>query len=215
MSPKTLDRLVKYLDVDDLQDITLKNVGAKIRVLRQVKNLTLEQLGELTGISLSYLSEIEREKRIPPFSTLRRIADVLETPISLFINNERKMSIVGEKLKKTRLHHGLTQVELADMAGVSPGLIAQIESGTVQASLDTLTRLSQVLGVSVCYLILEQEEVEEIIGAITPEMRELLYDPKVQMIIGSICSMAKEEIILVLNFINMLKKPAIPLDRES
>jgi hypothetical protein len=69
--------------------------------------------------------------------------------------------------------------------------------------------LSKALGVSVCYLILEQEEVEEMIGAITPEMRNLLYEPKVQSIIGSICTMEKSEIIMVLNFINMLKNPII------
>jgi transcriptional regulator with XRE-family HTH domain len=105
----------------------------------------------------------------------------------------------------------MTQKQLAGAANVSPGLIAQLEAGKVQPSLKTIESLSKVLGVSVCYLILEQEDVEGIIGGISPELRELLYNPRAQMLIGNICTMDIKEIKLVLNFIGMLKNPAIYL----
>jgi len=63
--------------------------------------------------------------------------------------------------------------------------------------------------VSTCYLILEQEDTEGIMVGISPELRELLFDPKVQMLIGHICTLDKEQLRLVINFINMLKEPAL------
>ncbi len=212
LSPKMLDRLGKILDVRDIPNMPLQNAGTKIRVLRQRENMTLEQLGVLTELSPTYLSEIERGKRIPPFFTLRRIAEAFNVPISLFVDSKHKTCVIGDKLKKARVHHGLTQAKLADMIGASPGLIAQLENGIVQPSLETLEKLGKSLGVSICYLILEQEEVDEIIGALSQDMRDLLFNPNVQMIIGSICTMSKKEIMLVLNFVKMLNDPPIPYD---
>lgn len=191
------------------------SIGVKIRALREKQGYTQSQLSAIAGISTTYLSEIELGTKIPPFPTLKSITDVLQSPISLFVGNKRKQSIIGEKLKRIRLMTGMTQKELSEKSGVSVAMIAQLENGKIQASLNSIENLSKALGVSVCYLILEQEEVEEMIGAITPEMRNLLYEPKVQSIIGSICTMEKDEIIMVLNFINMLKNPMIKDVKES
>jgi len=91
------------------------------------------------------------------------------------------------------------------MSGLSSGLIAQLEAAKVQPSLKTIESLAGSLEVSVCYLILEQEDVEGVIAGITPELRELLYEPKVQMIIGNVCMMELEDIKLIMDFIHMLK----------
>ncbi len=60
----------------------------------------------------------------------------------------RMMSSTGEKLKRLRRGNGLTQVELADKAGVSQSTIAQIETGERKTPHPrTLTKLSEALGV--------------------------------------------------------------------
>jgi len=55
--------------------------GSKLREYRKESNLTLVQLSELTGISQSYLSQIETGKAgIPSPDMLRRLADGLSYP---------------------------------------------------------------------------------------------------------------------------------------
>ena len=43
---------------------------------------TQEELAEAIGISLSYLSLIERGRRVPPMHTLAAIAQALEVPVT-------------------------------------------------------------------------------------------------------------------------------------
>lgn len=52
---------------------------------------------------------------------------------------------LGRRLRAQRLAQGLTQSELAQMAGLSLGALRQLE-GTGQSSLETLIRVVQALG---------------------------------------------------------------------
>jgi len=189
--------------------LVYQGIGGKIRALREEKGMTLEELGKQLGLSLTYLSEIERETRIPSLPTLKKISEFFHVPISQLTNSEAKVMTMGKKIKLAREISGMTQKQLATASELSPGMIAQLESGKVYPSLKSLEKLSQALSTSVCYLILERDDIDGLIGAISPEMRELLCDPQVQVIIGSICSMSEEELKLVLNFIHMLNKPGL------
>ena len=184
-------------------------LGDKLRALREQKGISLKQLGEMTQLSFTYLSEVERGTETPSVETLRILAEVLQVPVSIFLYNRRKSDALPKKLKYIRKLKNLSQKELAVMSGISPGLVAQLELGQVNASLRTLEKLSNTLGVSVCYLLLEQEDIEGIISGISPELRNILSDAKVQAIIGSICSLDEEKLKLVLNFVSMLKNPVM------
>ena len=60
----------------------LKNkVGLKVRRYRKEKDLTQEKLAEKTGISVDFLSLIERGKNAPSFETLEKIAKALGVPV--------------------------------------------------------------------------------------------------------------------------------------
>ncbi|MGI5838931.1 MAG: helix-turn-helix domain-containing protein [bacterium] len=216
ITAKILEKLIHGLPLDDMPEVlslhnplTARDIGSRIRALREGRSLSLMTLAELANISFTYLSEIERGVTLPAVSTLRRLADIFDVPLKAIISTRQERSIVSEKLQLIRTYRGMTQKELAQQAGLSPGLIGQLETGKVQASLKTLDKLSRVLGTSVCYLILEQEELEEIVGAVGPDLRELLYKPEVQMIIGSVCQMESSKLKLILNFIEMLKNPVI------
>ena len=104
---------------------------------------------------------------------------------------------------------GLSQKQLAAAADISPGMVAQLETGKVQPSLKTVEKVAEAMGVSTCYLILEQLDIEGIIAGVGQDLRELLFEPKVQMIIGHICTLNKEQLRLVLNFIQMIKNPVV------
>jgi len=51
--------------------------GRRLRQIRRLKNLTQEQLAEVTGISVEFVSNIERGINAPSFDTLEKLAEVL------------------------------------------------------------------------------------------------------------------------------------------
>ena len=59
-------------------------VGADLRALRKARRLTLAELARKVGRSVGWLSQVERDLAEPTISDLRRLADALEQPMSLF-----------------------------------------------------------------------------------------------------------------------------------
>ncbi len=60
-------------------------VGAQIRRRRRERALTLKQVGELTGLNVGYLSQVENDKASPSLETLAALADALDVPIAWFL----------------------------------------------------------------------------------------------------------------------------------
>ncbi len=61
-------------------------IGAKIRRLRQAKDLGLAQLGEHSGLSAGMLSKIERGQQVPTLQTLLRISMVFGVGLDHFFS---------------------------------------------------------------------------------------------------------------------------------
>jgi transcriptional regulator with XRE-family HTH domain len=61
------------------------NIGQAIQLARAKRKLSQAELANRAAISVSYLSLLEREKRDPPLSTLRRIAAALRIPLELLL----------------------------------------------------------------------------------------------------------------------------------
>jgi DNA-binding XRE family transcriptional regulator len=59
------------------------------------------------------------------------------------------LSEIGNKVKKRRNELGLTQPALARMADVSLNTLYLLESGRLNASLKTLEKISDVLGLEI------------------------------------------------------------------
>ena len=60
----------------------MRDVGDRIRALRQRSEFTLQDLGERTGLSLSMLSAVERGRTSPSLATLHAISAALGVQIS-------------------------------------------------------------------------------------------------------------------------------------
>ncbi|NLU51047.1 MAG: helix-turn-helix transcriptional regulator [Syntrophomonadaceae bacterium] len=65
------------------------------------------------------------------------------------------MNQVGRKIKELRESQGMTQIDLAHLAGVHNSLISKIESGHTVGSLQTLQKLASALVVPVSVLVSE------------------------------------------------------------
>ncbi len=59
---------------------------------------------------------------------------------------------LGNSIRELRQQHGLTIAEVADRADISRGMLSKIENAQTATSLETLSRLSQALGVSLATL---------------------------------------------------------------
>ena len=53
------------------------NIGEKLRQLRNEKDYTLKQLEALSGVSFSFISDIENGRRKPGLDSLEKLAKVL------------------------------------------------------------------------------------------------------------------------------------------
>ena len=65
--------------------------------------------------------------------------------------------ITGNKLKMIRSIRGLSQLELADLAGISPVSISTFESGKSDMRAGTVVKLCAALGVGVVYTLDDME----------------------------------------------------------
>jgi transcriptional regulator with XRE-family HTH domain len=54
--------------------------GRRLRQIRRQKDLTQEQLAEAVGISVEFLSNMERGINAPSFETLEKLTQVLQVP---------------------------------------------------------------------------------------------------------------------------------------
>ena len=57
-------------------------IGAQVRRLRTDRGLTLARVGELTGLNVGYLSQVETDKASPSLETLAALADAFGVPLS-------------------------------------------------------------------------------------------------------------------------------------
>lgn len=68
-----------------------REIGARLRLLRRARRLSLEELASRTGLSIGFLSQIERGLSSPTLRVLAAVADALGTAISeLFPTDQRQ-----------------------------------------------------------------------------------------------------------------------------
>ena len=207
-SLETIDKLAHALNISREGLVPsnrpgVSGLGPRIELLRQEKSLSLSELAEKVGISASYLCQIENGKVMPALSTLKNIARVLKVkPESLITST----SFVGYKIKRIRCERKITQAQLAKDAGVSTGLIGQIENGRVEPSIKTLEKIAGALSLSPCFFVSEDDEAYAIFKPMNPEVRVLLKDAKVRSALELLADCSAEEFSFILKFIQLYKE---------
>lgn len=87
-----------------------KHIGERIRRLRLKKSMGLVELGKHTGLSASFLSQLETGRVVPTLRNLARIAMVFSKDLSYFFEPE-PMAIFRVHRKKERVRLPQTGVE--------------------------------------------------------------------------------------------------------
>ena len=107
-------------------------VGMKIKKLRVNKKYTLKQLSEETGLSIGFLSQLERGMSTIAIDSLAKVAAILEVDLSSFFENPSK---INEKV--VRRHR-------QQFDQISPLMIQYILSNSVE-EFSFLPRLFEIL----------------------------------------------------------------------
>ncbi len=82
----------------------LKAIGQRIKLAREAKGLTQEQLAEIVALSASHISVIERGIKTPRLETLVEILNILKVDANfiladvLSVSNEITSSLLSNKL---------------------------------------------------------------------------------------------------------------------
>mgnify|MGYP001605049467 FL=1 len=65
-------------------------IGYRIKDLRTQQRVTLKELAKGTGLTASFLSQLERNLASPSVASLEKIAGALNTKVSNFFEKEEK-----------------------------------------------------------------------------------------------------------------------------
>jgi transcriptional regulator with XRE-family HTH domain len=86
------------------QFISEKHIGARIKRLRLKKSMGLVELGRHTGLSASFLSQLETGRVVPTLRNLARIAMVFSKDLSYFFETEpQSLFRVHRRKERVRL----------------------------------------------------------------------------------------------------------------
>jgi transcriptional regulator with XRE-family HTH domain len=113
-------------------------IGEQLRELRLIKNLTLKEVAEKAGISVGYLSQLERNHSRLPIGVLKKISDALGVHMNWFFqqksdgdaserdivvraNNRRSMSFTGLGITEELLSPNLSGPLELLISTIAPG----------------------------------------------------------------------------------------------
>ena len=157
--------------------------GLKVKQLRQEKKLSFAELAQHSGMSISYLNEIEKGKKYPKEDKIRLLAKALETPFEELTSTQlnRGLAPVAELLQSNFLN----ELPL-DLFGIELNKIVEIIANApsrVSAFISTLLELSRnyalreesfYFGALRAYLALHNNYFEDMEAAV--ERFCVLYD---------------------------------------
>ena len=101
-----------YINVDFFEDLTgdisestsegVEEIGQRIRILREEKGLSLDEVSNLTGFDVGLLSNIETNKVQPQLGTVIKLSKALDSAFSRLVSGtgDRIYSITRKKEQK-------------------------------------------------------------------------------------------------------------------
>lgn len=75
----------------------MDKISKKIRKTRREKNMTLKELSEKAGLSVSFLSQVERGISSMTITSLKNIADALDVPMKELVDVEESSGFVHKR----------------------------------------------------------------------------------------------------------------------
>lgn len=94
--------------------------------------------------------------------------------------DKKQLSEIGHRLRLRRMELGLTREKMSELADIGAGFYGQLEVGTSQMSIDTLTKLSRSMHLPTDYILygtgfepVDSDPVIDMLKRCTPRERKL------------------------------------------
>ena len=121
-------------EATDASEVMTSDLGTEIRGLRKARNLTLSELAATSGLSVGYLSMVERQKAMPSIKALMSIAQALGVTIGWFFEADtvrpQERGLVVRRSRRRRIDY-------------STGIVDELLSPSLKGSLElVLCRLA-------------------------------------------------------------------------
>lgn len=78
----------------------MNSLGKRIREIRKSKNITLQDLAEKTGLSIGFLSKVERDLNSPNLVNLYKICQILHIQINDLLEEKKEYDICMKKANR-------------------------------------------------------------------------------------------------------------------
>src|SRR3954470_18394448 len=108
--------------MEETPSLDVRALGVRIRELRRRKSFSLQALAELSGVSFSMLSAIERGQKVPSILVMSQIATALGTSIGRLVDAERVPSVVVRRSAEQRVIKDPIGMERRTLSPVLPGI---------------------------------------------------------------------------------------------
>ncbi len=92
-----------------------EGLGATLKALRKWKKFSLSRLSDLSGLSKSYISEVENGKKQISLKVIRLYSEYAEVPVSVIF-------LIHEKVTKTDIN--ISDVAITEIKGVAAKVLA-------------------------------------------------------------------------------------------
>ena len=83
-------------------------VGAKIKGIRETKNLTLEEIAERSGLSVEQITSIENDQNLPSLGPLIKIARALGVRLGTFMDDNDSLGPVVTRAKDREANNSIS-----------------------------------------------------------------------------------------------------------
>jgi len=108
-------------------------IGQKIKDRRSELNLSLRDLGEMTGLTASFLSQVENGLTEPSISSLQKIATALKVPMFTFLNGGGQSEQVVRRSERKKLSfpdpHLEYELLTSDLSRQMCGILIHLQAG--------------------------------------------------------------------------------------
>lgn len=107
-------------------------IGDKIRTFRLEKNLSIQKLAEMAGVSPAGIYKVERNEMIPTVTFLMKVAGALDKRVASFLDEEDKVYDVAYISRKGRKKIGPigTKIQGEKLSSRLPG--SKLEAGILE-----------------------------------------------------------------------------------
>src|SRR5690242_17353259 len=96
---------------------TLSQISEKIRELRTDRGITLKEMSAVTGLSISFLSQVERGASSMGIQSLEKIAEALDVPIIALFSEPKRQKYMIRRENSKEFHTESTGAAYASLAG--------------------------------------------------------------------------------------------------